>query len=41
MKPLLLQDHTDENARIGGSRELILSSSDLKSCFTVSFPRKA
>ena len=40
-KLLLLQDHTEENARIGGSWELLLSSSDLKYCSTVSFPRKA
>ena len=26
----LLQDHIEENARIGGSRELLLSSNDLK-----------
>ena len=29
-KLLLLQDHSDQNARIGGFRELLFSSSELK-----------
>ena len=34
-KLLLLQNHPEENARIGGSAELFLSSSDLKYCSTI------
>ena len=35
-----LQDSTEENARVGGSRELLLFSSDLKHCSKVSFQRE-
>ena len=38
---LHLQDHTEENVRIGGSGELLLSSSELKYFSTESFPIKA
>ena len=34
------QDHAKESTRIGGSRELLLSSSDLKYCYPVRFRRK-
>ena len=40
-KLLLLQDHSDQNARIGGLGELLLSSSELKYFSIVSFPIKA
>ena len=35
------QDHTEENARIGGSGELLLSSNDLKYFSKESFTMKA
>ena len=38
---LLLQDHAEQNARIGGSGELLLSSSELEYFSIVSFPIKA
>ena len=39
--PLLkASHHTEENERAGGSRDLILFSSDVKYCFTLSFQRK-
>ena len=42
VKTFNLQDHTEENARIGGSRELLLFSGDLaKILLTISFQRKA
>ena len=41
LKLLLLQDHTEQNARIGGSGELLLSSSKLKYFSIESFPIKA
>ena len=37
----LLQDHTEENAKIGDYRQLSLFSSDLVQCSTVSFQRNA
>ena len=40
-KLLLLQDHAEQNARIGDSEELLLSSSKLKCFFTESFSIKA
>ena len=40
-KLLLLQDHSDQNARKGGLGELLLSSSELKYFSIVSFPMKA
>ena len=40
-KLLLLQDHADQNARIGGLGELLLSSNELKYFSIVSFPIKA
>ena len=40
-KILHLMDHTEQNTRIGGSRELLLSSSELKHFSTESFPIKA
>ena len=40
-KLLLLQDHSDQNTRIGGFGELLLSSSELKYFSIVSFPVKA
>ena len=41
LKLLLLQDHTEQNATIGGSGELLLSSSELKYFSIVSFPIKS
>ena len=40
-KLLLLQDHSDQNARIESLGELLLSSSELKYFSIVSFPMKA
>ena len=40
-KLLLLQDHTEQSARIRGSGELLFSSSELKYFSIVSFPIKA
>ena len=40
-KLLLLQDHTEQNARVGGSGELLLSSSELKYFSIESFWIKA
>ena len=40
-KLLLLQDHTEQNAKIGGSGQLLLSSSELKYFSIVSVPIKA
>ena len=34
-------DHAEQNTRIGGSRELLLSSSELKHILTEIFPIKA
>ena len=39
-KLLHLQDHTEQNARIGGSRKLLLSSSELK-YFSTEFSNKS
>ena len=38
---LHLQDHPEENARIGGSGELLLPSNDLQYFSKESFPMKA
>ena len=40
-KLLLLQDHTEQNARVGGSGELLLSSNELKYFSIESFWIKA
>ena len=40
-KLLLLQDHSEQNVRVEGSRELLLSSSKLKYFSIVSFAIKA
>ena len=39
-KLLLLQGHSDQNARIGGFGELLFSSSEIKYFSIVSFPMK-